>query len=186
LILDPEVSPDELSEILEKKNPESFIVYDGERSRPALNEMMKHADFFIASETLLDMNGPARRSETLRTMRKSIQGELIFTFGESGCVWVQKDELIHLNAYPSVKVVDTTGAGDVFHACFAYFFSKYQDILQTLRLSSFCAGKSTERLGNREHKDLTNGAEEGKNFIHSKKLSEDEFENLIQTRAPQS
>ena len=183
LVLDPDVSLEELEKILRAKSGRSFIVYDGERDRPALEAMTQHADFFIASETLLDMHGTSNRWETFEELRSKVKGELVFTFGEEGSVWVRDSQWIQIPAVPVEKPIDTTGAGDVFHAAFAFFYPREKDVLKALKLASFCAAKSTQRLGNREKTNLVTREELQNLLIQEHVLSQEEFKLLISSRA---
>ena len=183
LILDPEISPEELDQILESKAKDCIIVYDGERARPSLNAMMDNADFFIASETLMDIRGTSKRRDTFQYLKSKVKGELIFTFGEEGSVWVKNHELVHIPAMPVCDVLDTTGAGDVFHASFAYYYPQQKDVLKTLKLATYCASKSISHLGNRERKNLFITKEMEALRINEKLLSIEQFNKLIEARA---
>lgn len=184
LILDPSISTEDLEKVLKMRARDSIIVYDGERDRPSLNAMMDYADFFIASETLLDIFGSNRRKSTFEHLKAKVKGELIFTFGEEGSVWVRECALIHIPAMEVSEVLDTTGAGDVFHAAFAYFYPKLKDILQALKVSTYYASKSTVSLGNRDREKGFTADTINHLSIKERLLSNDEFIRLIESRAP--
>ena len=101
LILDPDISLEDLQKVKRWKNSETLVIYDAERQRPALNEMKEFADFFIASESILDINYEINREKALNELLNSISGELVITFGEHGCIWFKdKHEPIHIPSVP--------------------------------------------------------------------------------------
>lgn len=52
-------------------------------------------------------------------------------------------------AVPSLPVVDTLGAGDVFHGAFCYYFGKGQEVVASLVQATTIAGRSCQYLGAR-------------------------------------
>ncbi len=72
----------------------------------------------------------------------------IITMGDQGCVAVTSDETHHVPAF-KVDVVDTTGAGDVFHGAFAYGLALGKPLAENLRFASAAAALSTRGLGGR-------------------------------------
>lgn len=151
LILDPDISEEDIDKVKKWKSTETVVIYDAERFRLSLNPMKKFADFFIASESILDIDPDLNRKEAISSLNKDVRGELIITFGERGSVWWKDKKFpIHIPANFVKNVRDTTGAGDVFHAAFGYFFPKLKDIILTLKYATYCAGVSTTFLGTRK------------------------------------
>lgn len=70
------------------------------------------------------------------------------TLGERGVVWIDATGTHRLPAYP-VEVVDTTGAGDVFHGALAYALGAGQSARDALRFSSVVAALKCTRAGGR-------------------------------------
>ena len=52
---------------------------------------------------------------------------------------------------PSIKVksIDTTGAGDIYHAAFLYFISQGYDILLAMKYSNIAAALGVSCIGGR-------------------------------------
>lgn len=164
VILDPDISDEDLEKVKTWKNSETLVMYDAERYRPSLNSMKKFADFFIASESLLDIDPTVNRQDAIMALTENVRGELIITFGEKGSVWwKEKKTPIHIPVTSIDKVRDTTGAGDVFHAAFGYFYPRLKDVLLTLKYATHCAGASTTFLGTRRpinyHEGLSRAVE---------------------------
>ncbi|HOS38720.1 MAG TPA: carbohydrate kinase family protein [Spirochaetota bacterium] len=99
-----------------------LIVYDCERRREGLEDMMAAADYFIPSAEffLTDSDGGAEIALFDRALdfRTHVTGELIVTDGPRGAAWFTGKEIITA-APPPETVKDTTRAGDNFHAAFA-------------------------------------------------------------------
>lgn len=151
LILDPDISISDFETIKNWKRPDTLILYDAERSRESLSVMKQFADFFIASETLLDLDLSISREAAINSLLSEVRGELIITFGEHGSIWWKdKRTLIHIPALQQDNICDTTGAGDVFHAAFGYFFPKVQDIVLAIKYATCCASFSTTIVGTRQ------------------------------------
>ena len=164
LILDPEISFEDLQKVKKWKQPETLVIYDAERHRPALNAMKEFADFFIASETILDVDSNISRETALQGLLADVRGELVITFGEYGSVWWKdKNKPVHIPSIPLNNTYDTTGAGDVFHASFAYFYPQLKNMILSLKYATYCASLSTTILGTRKKlnykEDLLSGVQ---------------------------
>lgn len=98
------------------------IVYDCERRREGLDEMMAIADYFIPSAEFFrsdnEESDTVSMLERARDFRKRVAGELIVTDGPRGAAWFAPDGIVTASPPPAI-VRDTTGAGDNFHAAFA-------------------------------------------------------------------
>jgi sugar/nucleoside kinase (ribokinase family) len=75
------------------------------------------------------------------------------TRGASGSVIVAGDEVHVIDAAPA-KVVDTTGAGDLYAAGFLYGFTHGHDLATSGRLASLAAGEIISHLGARPEQSL--------------------------------
>lgn len=60
---------------------------------------------------------------------------VIFTFGADGCKGVYGDKYFEMPAF-KVNVVDTTGAGDVFHGAFDAFYLMGYDVEECARMAT--------------------------------------------------
>lgn len=185
LILDPEISSADLQRVLQAKRKDGYIIYDAERRRGSLTDMMKYADFFIASETILDMEVTKPRVEMWHYLAENIQGHWLLTFGALGSLYIDKNRLgWHVGSLPDMAVVDTTGAGDVYHAAFAWHYPRHTDIVQAMKFASVCAGLSITQPGTR-HKDLFDHQqiEQKMLALPVRQLSEAGILQLLQSKA---
>jgi sulfofructose kinase len=125
-------------------------VLDADISPDSIDELVELADHIAFSEPGLakfsQVNDPI---EGLKIARKRTKGKLYVTVGAEGCYWLEGDELQH-QAGKKVNVVDTTGAGDVFHGAFAAAISEQMTTRQTVVFSNTVAALKCTKLGGRE------------------------------------
>lgn len=82
-----------------------------------------------------------------KLMRKGFR-TVVVTVGEDGCVCALGNKIFHSPGF-KVKVVDTTGAGDVFHGAFIYGLLKRWPLRRTARFANACAAMKCRKLGGR-------------------------------------
>jgi sugar/nucleoside kinase (ribokinase family) len=71
------------------------------------------------------------------------------TVGAEGSYVVSKDELVHVPAHPVRRVIDTTGAGDLYAAGFLYGLTQGSDLRECARLGSLAAAEVISHVGPR-------------------------------------
>ena len=71
------------------------------------------------------------------------------TRGEAGSVLVTPTEIIEVPAAPTAKVLDTTGAGDMYASGFLYGWTRGMDVAQCGRLGSLAATEAISQFGAR-------------------------------------
>ncbi len=79
---------------------------------------------------------------------------LIVTRGEHGAVAVRGGETAEVSAEPIAKVVDTTGAGDLFAAGFLFGHVRGRGLADCLRMGAVCAAEVISHYGARPEADL--------------------------------
>ena len=79
---------------------------------------------------------------------------LVVTRGEAGAVAATGGELFEVPAEPVARVVDTTGAGDLFAAGFLHGHVGGRSIIDCLTLGAVCAGEIISHYGARPEADL--------------------------------
>jgi sulfofructose kinase len=92
------------------------------------------------------LTGERDPERALRKLRKQHPGLLCVTLGTAGSMALDGDRLIHVPAF-HVHAVDTTGAGDVFRAGFAYGALAGWPTADILRFANAAAAVSCTRLG---------------------------------------
>jgi adenosine kinase len=78
----------------------------------------------------------------------------VITRSEKGCVVVSKEETVAVPAEPIEKVVDATGAGDLFAAGFLFGQARGRDLRTSARLGAIAAAEVIQHLGARPEVSL--------------------------------
>jgi sulfofructose kinase len=91
----------------------------------------------------------ARRPEQLRMLRALGPPFVAVTAGAEGCWYLREGKAVHQPAF-AVDVVDTTGAGDVFHGAFAYALARRWAPDRAVELAGAAAALSCRALGGRK------------------------------------
>jgi ribokinase len=71
---------------------------------------------------------------------------VILTLGERGSLLVQANEVTHVPT-PTVRAVDTTGAGDAYVGSLAYFLAAGKPLADAMARASVIAATSVQALG---------------------------------------
>lgn len=76
------------------------------------------------------------------------------TMGEDGAMAIKDGEVVTVPAFPVDKVVDATGAGDLFASGFLLGVARGRDMRQSLQLGCLCASEVISHVGARPVEDL--------------------------------
>ena len=152
VLLDPEVTylGGQLKSVAGNKIK---IIYDGERWREGIEDVMSTADYFIPSSEFLTAEqlafGGISFNHKIIKLNGLVAGNLIVTHGDKGAYYLIGGKLYHVTV-PEVRSVDTVGAGDNFHAAFALALTRGFDLHQTVKFSVAVASLSCRQYGGRE------------------------------------
>jgi sugar/nucleoside kinase (ribokinase family) len=125
---------------------------DGGGLRPNTHDLLAYIDVAIVSERLCEQMefAPGEMLDYLKSRGCRIGG---VTLGERGLVWYDETGLVQTLAalaMPPGRVLDTNGAGDVFHG--AYVYSWLSDPAQNwhehFRFARAASAYKVQRLGN--------------------------------------
>lgn len=125
-------------------------VLDADICPDSIDELVELADHIAFSEP-----GLAKFSETedpiegLKIAQKKTKGKVYVTVGAKGCYWLENGELMHQPG-KIVEVVDTTGAGDVFHGALAVAVAEQMETRKAIVFSNTVAALKCTQLGGRE------------------------------------
>jgi sugar/nucleoside kinase (ribokinase family) len=127
----------------------SKVVVDAEGKVPGMDALLDLADYIVGSSDFArattgknDVRNAAR--ELLRAKTSAV----VVTAGDAGGVCVSHEGEFWYPAF-SVDVVDTTGAGDVFHGAFNYGILQGWSLHATTRFASAVAALKCRALGGR-------------------------------------
>jgi len=86
---------------------------------------------------------------------KSLNIITVITLGERGSIIIDKDIVIEIKAKPVDKIIDTTGAGDLYASGFLYGLSRQKDLFECGRLASIAASEIISHFGARPQVQLS-------------------------------
>ncbi len=93
-------------------------VIDIDKVEPLTPELIKDIDFVVTSSRFPSLfTGISDREKALIELQKHTRGFLCTTLGPEGAMALVDGEILYAHGF-QVDVVDTTGAGDVFHGGF--------------------------------------------------------------------
>ena len=111
-------------------------------------------DILFANATeLAALTGIADFEEGLASLAGQVP-VVVATKGEEGAVAVAGGERAEVPAEPVSRVVDTTGAGDLFAAGFLFGHVRGRSLVESLRLGALCASEVISHFGARPEVDL--------------------------------
>jgi sugar/nucleoside kinase (ribokinase family) len=124
-------------------------VIDIDKVEPLTSELIREIDFVITSSRFPSLfTGISDREKAFLELQKHTSGFLCTTLGHEGAVALVKGELIYVKGF-EVKAVDTTGAGDVFHAGFVYGLLQNWEVIEILKFANAVAALKCRDLGGR-------------------------------------
>jgi sulfofructose kinase len=124
-VLDGDITPQDISDLVALSDHAVF-------SAPGLRRLTGEQDIAVA----------LKKSQTLTN------GQVYVTNGAEGCLWLEQQQIKHQPGF-EVAVVDTTGAGDVFHGAFAFALAQGKGGIDNLRFASAVAALKCTRPGGR-------------------------------------
>lgn len=116
-------------------------------------------DLVFANESELTSLYETDFDAALAAIRKDVKRAVV-TRSEKGALSVSGNDLVTVPAFPVAKVVDTTGAGDLFAAGYLHGFAKGFSPEDSLKLGALCAAEIISHIGARPEKALKALAEE--------------------------
>lgn len=126
-----------------------LIVLDTGAFKPQAVDLLEVSDVIIAPEYFATQFGPGKAVADVANELLDFGSEIVvFTRGERGGICFTRNEEF---PYPGfqVEVVDTTGAGDVFHGAFAFGVLKGWNMKRISTFASAVAALKCARLGGR-------------------------------------
>ena len=139
---------------------EGNVSVDAAYYKPYVYENYDIFDIFIGSEYYfnglleelgIDVSKPLSDKEKFEVMRY-VQSKgpeiVIFTFGADGCMGIYGDNTFSLPAM-DVPIVDTTGAGDVFHGAFDAAYLNGLDVVSAAKYATGVSSIKCTQMGGR-------------------------------------
>jgi sulfofructose kinase len=124
------------------------VILDAGSVHEGTTKLVNRAHYLLASERFAaDYTGFSDPRLALRAL-SNLAPTVVITLGKQGLLWSSSEGIGSLPAF-SVKAVDTTGAGDIFHGAFALCLARERALLPSLSCASAAAALSCTRHGAR-------------------------------------
>jgi sugar/nucleoside kinase (ribokinase family) len=131
-----------------------------DRHRAEFRELVAaHVDVLFANEHEICS---LYETEHFELAAEAVRGHCdiaVLTRSERGSDIVTRKDMLHIAPAPVARVIDTTGAGDLYAAGFLYGLTHGSDLAICGRLGSLCAGEIIAHVGARPETSLKHLAE---------------------------
>jgi ribokinase len=125
------------------------VILDAEKVDAVNKELVKLADTVIVPANFAyELTGERSVGRAADRMQRELGGTVVITSGAEGSFYTDGAERFHQPAF-GVEVVDTTGAGDVFHGAFAFAFLHDWTARERSEFASAVAALKCRKLGGR-------------------------------------
>jgi len=123
------------------------VTCDVDRLTPRTPALLDAASIPILAEHLpFELTGHNDPEQALRALRHRHGGRLVVTLGERGAAMLDGDRYVHAPGIP-VRVVDSTGAGDVFRGALIHALLRGDSPEDLLRFANAAAAVSCTKDG---------------------------------------
>ena len=106
-------------------------------------------DIIFANEQEILSLIDAKSFDEVISFSKQIQKLVVITRGEKGSITIQKKEVVECDSQKNLKIVDLTGAGDLFAAGFLHGYVNKLSLKESLEKGSEMASKIIQKIGAR-------------------------------------
>jgi len=127
-----------------------------DRHRDGFNRLLdeRRIDILFANQAEIEaLAGVAHLETAVAAIAPKVE-TLVVTRSEDGALAVRGDERSDVAAEPIAKLVDTTGAGDLFASGFLVGEARGLGLERSLRLGAICAAEVIQHYGARPEADL--------------------------------
>ena len=114
-----------------------------------LNLVKNKLDITFANEQEIKSLIDAKNFDDVIEFGKQLGKLLIITRGEKGSVGIKNQEIIECKCKPNLKILDLTGAGDLFAAGFLHGFINNTTIKESLEKGTEMSSKIIQKVGAR-------------------------------------
>jgi ribokinase len=122
---------------------------DAGRIRPGMLELAALSDYLVAGEQFfLDLNWKGDDATFAGLASKIGAAVVTVTMGARGSLTWHHGQVFHQQAFP-VEVLDTTGAGDVFHGAYIYGILQGWQLKDIVAFASAVAAMKCRKVGGR-------------------------------------
>ena len=121
-----------------------------ERHKPHFLDLVKNKlDItFTNEQEILSLINTKNFDEVI-SFAKKLESLIVITRGEKGSIAIQKNEVVECDSQKNLKIVDLTGAGDLFAAGFLHGHVNNLSIKESLQKGTEMASKIIQKIGAR-------------------------------------
>ena len=140
---------------LKASKVQTLISYDpgsiaAKQGLQTLKEILeKTSILFLNRRELFYLTGSHNVEGALKILKFGVK-VIALKMGGEGSIILTKDNIIHIPVYKPERIIDTTGAGDVYAAAFITSLVKGRDIIEAGLFASVAAGIKVSRTGARK------------------------------------
>jgi len=121
-----------------------------DRHKPEFLNLVKNKlDITFANEQEITSLIEAKNFDEVINFSKQLNNLIVITRGEKGAVAVKGKEIFEIPAQKNLKIVDLTGAGDLFAAGFLHGYINKLSINQCLEKGTKMSSKVIQQIGAR-------------------------------------
>ena len=121
-----------------------------ERHKPHFLELVKSKlDITFANEQEITSLIEAKNFEEVISFSKQLNKLMVITRGEKGAIAIQGEEIVECGIRKNLKIVDLTGAGDLFAAGFLHGYVNKLSIKESLEKGTEMSSKVIQQIGAR-------------------------------------
>ena len=121
------------------------LAYDAQ-----IHELIEQTDIVIASQAFAELFTKTQDvNRAMDTLLRHGPSTVVITLGDQGSLTESAGNRFHTTAF-DVDVVDTTGAGDVFHGAFIHGMLQSWELAKVLEFASAVAAIKCTQLGGRQ------------------------------------
>ncbi len=121
-----------------------------ERHKPYFLELVKNKlDITFANEQEIISLIDAKNFDEVIAFGQQLGKLIIITRGKKGSIAIQKNEVVECNSQKNLKIVDLTGAGDLFAGGFLHGYINKFSIGESLKKGTEMSSKIIQKIGAR-------------------------------------
>ncbi len=138
--------------------PKALGIIDAGRYTEDISNLCKKVKYLVcskefaekASNLLIDYNNPQTIVNVYDALMKKYENqEIVITLEDHGAVYKFGDDIKISPALDVKPVVDSTGAGDIFHGAFTYVIASGGNVEKAVKFGNIAAGLSLGTVGAR-------------------------------------
>ena len=147
--------PESAHELLDS-NPRAISVLDAGRLNDDTRALGKKVTYLVCSKDFaeeftnkkIDVTDLNELNNIYNELKEYFENNVVITLEAAGS-YTEIDGAGQIIPSISVKAMDSTGAGDIFHGAFTYFIANGYSLLDTIKFSSITSAISVTRIGSR-------------------------------------